>query len=119
MGIPNYEAFMRPLLETLALGRTTVTTAASTVADKLALTTAERNNKPSWAHEPMVVARTRVAAEWLAAAKLLRREGDILELEHRGEALLSEKPAHIDRQALRRYPEFEAYLQAHLARQGA
>ncbi len=110
---------MRPLLETLVHGRTTVASAAANVAERLGLTDAERNTKPSWAHEPMVVARTRVAAEWLAAAKLLRRDGDALELERRGETLLSEKPATIDREALRRYPEFEAYLQAHLARQGA
>lgn len=117
--MPSYEGFMLPLLEALAHKTLAVPHAAEAVADRLQLEPSDRTDRPAWAHEPLVVARTRVAAEWLGAAKLVERDGETLSLAARGRALLSEKPSSIDRERLRQFPEFEAYLQAHLARQGA
>ncbi len=117
--MPNYEGFMRPLLEVLSAGELSLGDAAQRVADRLALSEGQRTEKPAWSHEPLLIARTRVAAEWLAAAGLLARTPGTLGLRDRGRTILSETPGEISRSNLRRFPEFEAYLQAYLARQGA
>ena len=117
--MPNYEGFMRPLLEVLAAEKLDLTDAAHRVADRLALPEDARHSKPAWSHEPLLFSRTRLAAQWLEAAGLLNRTDDRLGLLDRGRALLGENPGEISRADLRQYPEFEVYLQAHLARQGA
>ena len=117
--MPDYEAFMLPLLRVLAQAPSSIPSAASQVADRLDISADVRDSKPSWAHEPLMIARTRVTAEALDAAKLITRTDDQLALAQRGQALLDENPSSLSRETLRRYPEFEAYLQAHLARQGA
>lgn len=117
--MPDYEAFMLPLLEAVAPGPLPLEAVATQVADKLALPEADRAARPVWSHEPLMIARTRVAAESLAAAQLIERTDGALRLADRGQALLSEQPTALTREALRRYPEFETYLQDYLARQGA
>ena len=119
MSIPNYEAFMLPMLQVLATDAAPLDVVADRVAERLGLSADDRTSRPAWAHEPMLVSRTRVTAEWLAAAGLVNREDDRLSLEERGRELLDENPTQLGRDALRRFPEFEAYLQAYLARQGA
>ena len=116
--MPDYEAFMLPLLRELASNSDSVEAVARKIAVPLGLSDQDQAARLPWAHEPLVVARTRMAAESLAAARLIRR-GDRLALEERGRTFLSENPDKIDRETLRRFPEFETYLQAHLARQGA
>ena len=117
--MPDYEAFMLPLLNAVQSAPLSVDAAADRVAQALSLSDDQQRLKPAWAHEPMVLSRTRVAAESLAAAGLIRRADDTIAIEDRGRALLAERPEALNREALRRYPEFETYLQAYLARQGA
>ncbi len=117
--MPDYESFMLPLLRLIAEVPLDIPAAAAGVADRLQLSADQRVQKPAWAHEPLLVARTRMAAEALAAAGLVRRDGDRLTISGRGAALLGENPSALSREALRRFPEFETYLQEYLARQGA
>lgn len=117
--MPDYEAFMLPLLKTVADRPITVFDAADRVAHDLDLSAETRALQPSWSHEPLLVARTRMAAESLAAAHLVERQSDQLAILPRGQTLLHENPHSLTRESLRRFPEFETYLQAFLARQGA
>ncbi|MEL7371466.1 MAG: winged helix-turn-helix domain-containing protein [Myxococcota bacterium] len=120
--VPDYEVFMLPVLQSLADAGSEakpLPALATRVADMLDLPSAARSEKPAWSHETTLVSRTRVTATWLAAAGLIHRAEPGITLTERGHSLLEEKPEALDRESLRRYPEFETYLQAHLARQGA
>lgn len=113
--LPNYESFMRPLLDVLNDTPQPLPQVREAVATRMSLPDAALALRSDWDKRPMIDHRLETAAENLEQARLLERgpEG------WRATARASEAPASLDRQALRAYPEYAAYHAEFQARRGA
>ena len=107
MSIPDYQALMLPVLRLAAEGETRVPEAADTIADRLGLTGAERE-------EILPSGRQRVLHNRIHWAKLYMGRAGLIDSPARGrfiasdagKALLQTNPSVINVQTLKRYPAF-------------
>ncbi len=110
MAIPDYQALMLPLLGIAAEGETRVPTAAQTIADRLGLSDAEREEMLPSGKQRLLHNRVHWAKFYMSKAGLIHspRRG-VFEATAAGRDLLASKPARVDVETLKRYPAFVSF----------
>lgn len=119
--VPPYDAFMKPILETLADGRAApFSELGKDAAARLGLPADATAVQVDWDGMPVVEARVRKAAQDLEKAGLVARDGDRVCLTEVGRAELPQLPSQLTVPELTaRFPAYAAYRAEFKARRGA
>lgn len=118
MAIPDYEACMLPLLEVLADGQQrTLRQVTEAIADRFGLTDEEKAEQLPSGQQTYIANRVGWAKTYIKYAGLVENpsRGRVL-ITEAGKQVLSEKPAMIDRQYLKRFPTFVEFMDKSYAR---
>ena len=113
MPLPDYQALMLPVLEIAAKGETSVPLAEAEIAQRFALSDAEREEMLPSGKQRVLHNRTHWAKFYLSKAGLLEspRRGRFV-VSETGRALLKAPPAKLDTQFLISIPKFKEFYQS-------
>lgn len=112
MGIPSYQDFMFPLLQTLSNGEEQrISDLQDQIADQLRITEAEREELLPSGGASVFSNRLAWAKTYLKRAGLLHNERrGYVRISARGKEALDAAPGYIDRSFLLQFPEFSAFV---------
>lgn len=112
MAVPDYQSLMLPVLKVLAGGReVSVSKVRTHVAASLRLTVDDMREVLPKSGQSVFANRVAWAVAYLRGAGLVERVGrGVWRLTAEGESCLANPPARIDRNYLRRYPAFVAFI---------
>jgi restriction system protein len=112
MPIPDYQACMLPLLESIADGKEHVLRdVTKAIADRFGLTENERQELLPSGQQPIIANRVAWAKTYLKKAGLISQPSrGVIRITAEGMAALKKKPTRIDNDFLSRYPAFAGFL---------
>ena len=110
MPIPDYQTFMRPVLEHALKGEIKIGTLVNTLSDEFGLTTEEREETTPSGQQTRIANRVSWAKSYLKQAGLLAstRRGHFI-ITERGKDALADQNALIDNAYLKKFDEFRAF----------
>lgn len=110
MAIPNFQAFMLPVLKVAAQGEQHIQEFFRKVPEAMGLTEADRAELIPSGKTSTVNSRVGWARTYLTKAGLMKRmERGVYVITEEGRRVLAEGPSHIDIAYLRRFPSFVAF----------
>ena len=111
MAIPDFQTFLRPMLESVADGKLhKVREIAPEISMKFQLSTNDLEELLPSGKQTRFINRVHWAATFLNAAKLIERKGrSVIAITERGRGELKSAPAKITVQYLMKYPEFQKF----------
>jgi restriction system protein len=113
MAIPDYQSLMLPVLTLAAQGETRVPLAAEAIADDLGLSAGEREEFLPSGKQRILHNRIHWAKFYMTKAGLIRSpKRGVFAATEAGQALLLAKPAKIDVETLKTFPEFNEFYDA-------
>jgi len=111
MAIPDFQTFLRPMLESVADGKMhKVGEIAPEISAKFHLSPSDLEELLPSGKQTRFINRVHWAATFLNAAKLIERKGrSVIAITDRGRSELTSAPAKITVQYLMKYPEFQTF----------
>ncbi|MFM7293214.1 MAG: restriction endonuclease, partial [Burkholderiales bacterium] len=111
MAVPDFQTFLRPMLEAVADGQPhKIHDLSPEISSRFKLTEADREDLLPSGKQTRFVNRVQWAATFLNAAKLVERKSrGVIAITERGKAELGIAPPKITVQYLMKYPEFKVF----------
>lgn len=111
MAIPDYQTLMLPVLQVAAEGEIRVPVAAQTIADRLGLSDAEREEMLPSGKQRLLHNRVHWAKFYMSKAGLVDSpKRGVFVASEAGKALLGQNPSRVDVEMLKTYPAFAEYF---------